>query len=115
MSNKPVTNSQRSSVQAFPRENVLPAAQTNVGNAAGQIIGTNRARRGFIVQNTGTTILYLLLGTGVPTTSVYHVALKACSVANDGLGGIYSDDSWVGPVQAIGSAPAGTCVITEIE
>lgn len=114
MSNKPVVNSQRASIQAFPRETVSTPAQTSVSNVAGQLIATNRSRRGFIVQNTGTTIIYLSLGSSVPTTSVYHVALRACTNANDGSGGIYNDDAWVGAVQSISSAPGGTVVLTEI-
>lgn len=112
---KPVINTQRSSVQAFPRETVLTPAQTSVSNVAGLLIATNRSRRGFIIQNTGTTTIYLSLGAVNPTTSAYHVALKACTGANDGSGGIYVDDSWIGAVQAISSAPGGTVVLTEVE
>lgn len=111
---KPVTNSQRSAVQAFPRETVSTAAQTTVSNVAGVLLATNRARRGLIIQNTGTTIIYLIIGSGTPTSSVYHFALRACSSANDGNGGIYNDDAWIGNIQAISSAPGGTVVITEI-
>lgn len=100
--------------QSVPRRSVSPAAQTSVGAAAGQILAKSFVRRGLLIQNTGTTIIYLLLGTGTPTTSVYHIALKACAVANDGTGGIYNDDVWAGPVQAIGSAPGGTLSIFEI-
>lgn len=114
MASKPVTNAQRSATYAFPRETVSAAAQTSVSNVAGALLTFNRARRGLIIQNTGTTIIYLLLGSGTPTSSVYHIALPACSVANDGKGGIYNDDAWIGAVQAIGSAPGGTLVITEI-
>lgn len=114
MGNKPVTNTQRSSIQAFPRETVSAPAQTSVGAGAGTLLATNRARRGLIIQNTGTTIIYINLGSTAPTTTVYHYALRACSSANDGTGGVYNDDSWVGPVQAIGSGAGGTVVVTEI-
>lgn len=89
-------------------------AQTSVGAGAGQIIAANEARRGLIIQNTGTTIIYITLGSTAPTTTAYHVALRACSVANDGNGGIYNDDAWTGAVQAIGSAGGGSVVITEV-
>lgn len=114
MSTKPVTNAQRTSTQAFPRETVSTPAQTAVSNVAGQLIATNRNRRGLVIQNTGTTILYLVLGSATPTSSAHHFALGACSAANDGRGGVYNDDAWIGPVQAISSAPGGTCVICEI-
>lgn len=100
--------------QAIQRSSASTAAQTSVSNVAGQILAANGGRKGLIIQNTGTTIIYLVLGAGTPTTSVYHVALKACSVANDGNGGIYNDDAWVGAVQAIGSGIGGSVVITEV-
>lgn len=100
--------------QAFPRGIVSTPAQTSVGATAGQLLAINRKRKGLIIQNTGTTVIYLVLGPDTPTGTAYHVALKACSAANDGTGGTYTDDQWVGAVQAISSAPGGTCVITEI-
>lgn len=114
MASKPVTNSQRSAVLAFPRENISTPAQTSVSNVAGTLLSVNRARRGLMIQNTGTTIIYLILGSGTPTSTVYHIALRACSSANDGNGGAYNDDAWIGAVQAISSAPGGTVVMTEI-
>jgi hypothetical protein len=114
MATKPVTNTQRTSVQAFPRETISTPAQTSVSNVAGQLLATNRARRGLVIQNTGTTILYLVLGSATPTSSAYHVALGACASANDGKGGVYNDDAWIGAVQAISSAPGGTCCLTEV-
>lgn len=106
----------RSILQA--RQALIPKAstpaQTSIGAGAGQVLAANENRRGLIVQNTGATTLYLVLGTGTPTATVYHVALKACTAGDDGLGGVYIDDAWTGAVQAIGSAGGGTAVITEI-
>jgi hypothetical protein len=101
-------------ILARERNTVSTAAQTSVGAVAGQILAANATRRGLMIQNTGATVLYLVLGSGTPTTTVYHVALKACASGDDGSGGIFLDDSWTGAVQAIGSAGGGTCVITEI-
>jgi hypothetical protein len=114
MATKPVTNTQRASTQAFPRETVSTPAQTSVSNVAGTLLATNRARRGLVIQNTGTTIIYLVIGSATPTSSAYHFALGACASANDGKGGVYNDDAWIGPIQAISSAPGGTCCICEI-
>lgn len=111
---KPVTNTQRTSIQAFPRETVSTPVQTSISNVAGLLVDTNRNRRGLIIQNSGTTTIYLSLGSVLPTSSAYHIALRACQSANDGSGGIYNDDSWVGQIQAISSAPGGTVVVTEI-
>jgi hypothetical protein len=66
-----------------------------------------------MIQNTGTTVLRFVLGNTTPTQTVYHIALKGCSVADDGSGWAYFDDSWVGPVWGISSVPGGTAVITE--
>lgn len=88
-------------------------AQTAVGTSSVSVLSSNTARRECIVQNTGTTIIYLGLGQ-TPTTSNYHVALKSCSLANDGSGGIFLSDLWTGAINAIGSAASGTVVVTEL-
>lgn len=89
-------------------------AQTSVGAGAGVILNATPLRTGLIIQNTGTTIIYLSFGSVNPTTTVYHVALRACDAGNDGNGGIYVDDAWTGEVRAIGSGAGGTLVITEV-
>ena len=99
--------------QAAPRSAVSTAAQVSVGVAAGQILAADANRKGLLITNTGTTTLYLVLGSGTPTTTVYHVVLRPCTAANDGQGGAYIDDSWVGAVQAVGSGAGGTLVILE--
>lgn len=108
-------NTSRVLVEAFPRNVVSTPAQTSVTNVAGQLLASNTSRKALIIQNTGTTKLYLVYGSATPTTTAYHVALAACTAANDGTGGIIDEDAWKGAVQAVGSAAAaGTCVITEI-
>lgn len=52
-------------------------------------IAANPARRGFMIQNCGTTTLYVLLGNGASTT-VFHVALNGGTATDDGLGGTFS-------------------------
>lgn len=112
--NKPVTQAHRSATYAFPRENVTAPAQTSVGAGAGLILATNRARRGLVIVNTGTTIIYITYGATNPTTTAYHFALAACSAGNDGKGGVLNDDAWDGEVRAVGSGGGGTIVITEV-
>jgi hypothetical protein len=104
----------RSLTESLPRRGSSTSNQVSVGTTAGAILATNDDRRGLMVQNTGTTVIKLLLGTETPTQTVYDVALKACSTADDGTGGAYFDDAWIGDVQAISSAPGGTCVVNEI-
>jgi hypothetical protein len=88
--------------------------QTPVGTGVAQLLAPNSSRRRLLVQNTGTTVLYLSLGPTAPTTTAYHVALAACSSADDGSGGTYVDEMWGGVVRATSSASGGTCVVTEL-
>lgn len=105
----------RQLVSAAPEVTASTAAQTSIGTTAAQVLAANAKRKGLIIQNTGTTIIRLLFGSGTPTQTVYHVALAACTAADDGKGGVHIDSSWVGAVQAISSAAGGTMVITEFE
>lgn len=100
--------------QSVPRRTISVAASTSVGAVAGQILAASVTRRGLLIQNTGTTIIYLILGSGTPTATVYHIALRGCTVAHDGTGGIFNDDVWNGSVQAIGSGGGGSVSIFEI-
>lgn len=74
--------------------------------ASGTIaINANAARRGFMIQNSGTATLYVLFGVGASTT-VFHVALKACTANDDGSGGLHSQAEGVvytGTVTVAGS------------
>ena len=93
------------------RSTVTAAAQTSIGTTAGTALTANSDGKGFWIVNTGTTVIKGTLGTGTPTQTVYHFALAACSVADDGTGGWYADDQWVGAVQIISDNAGGTCVI----
>jgi hypothetical protein len=93
------------------RNTVTAAAQTSIGTTAGQALAASATGKGFWIVNTGATVIKGVLGTGTPTQTVYHFALKACSVADDGTGGVYVDDQWVGAVQIISDGAGGTCVI----
>lgn len=93
---------------------VTGPSTTTVGASAVQVAALNQTRKELLIQNTGTTIIYLQLGTGTPTASTYTVALAAGTAANNGTGGYFNTDSWAGPVQAIGSAAGGTVNVTEI-
>lgn len=104
----------RSGIEAIPRLSVSAAAQGSISTTAGQAVAANTSRKRLIVQNTGTTALKLLLGSGTPTQTVYHVALAPCTTGDDGYGGVYFDDAWTGAVQIISDASGGTYVLTEI-
>lgn len=105
----------RSLIEARQRNTASTPAQTSVGDSEGLILAANDDRKGLAIINTGTTVIYLSLGTAAPTTTAHHIPLAACSSANDGKGGAYFDDAWTGAVRAIGSAAGGSVVILEIE
>lgn len=91
--------------------------QVTLGTSAATALAANSARRGFVVQNQGTTVIKILLGTAVPTQSNYTVALPAGGSSNDG-----SSPSWFGPpgvvwtgaIQWISSAAGGLAEIVEL-
>ena len=90
----------------------VPSQQT-VTSTSGQILATNSSRKECTVVNTGTVAVYLGLGR-TPTSTAYHVALSACTSANDGTGGTYTSDIWKGAINAITASTSGTVVITEL-
>lgn len=96
-----------------PQARVTTPAQVTIGATAAVVLAANPKRKGFIIQNTGTTVLKLTFGATVPTQTVYHVALKGCTLANDGTGGGYVEDRLVLAVNAISSAAGGTFVLME--
>jgi hypothetical protein len=103
----------RALIEGSPQAAVSTPAETSVSDSAGVILVANAKRKGVIVQNTGTTILYLAFGSTNPTATAYHVALKASTGANDGTGGVYMDDACTLTLRALSSAAGGKCVITE--
>jgi hypothetical protein len=80
-----------------------------VALSAFMLIRENSSRRELIIQNVGTTAIYIGLGFP-PTATNYTIALNACSAANDGTGGILVNDSWIGPVFVLASAASGGAV-----
>lgn len=104
----------RAWVESSPQASASEPAQTAISDTAGLILAANAKRKGFWVQNTGLTVIKLNLSTELPTQTVYHIALAACTGADDGKGGAYFESNWVGPVSAISSAAGGTCVLVEI-
>lgn len=85
---------------------------TAVSNTSSQILAANSSRKEVIVVNTGTTVIYLGLGQ-TPSSSAYHISLAPCSSANDGTGGVYISDIWLGAINAI-TASSGTVCVTEL-
>jgi len=103
----------RALTEGGPAQGTSTASQTSIADSSVLVLAANPKRKGFMIQNSGTTVLKFIFGTTTVTQTVYHVALKGCSVADDGGGAIYTDDCWIGPVTAISSVAGGTCLITE--
>jgi hypothetical protein len=101
------------SVQTSPADDSSIPLQQTVGASAISILVANLTRLEAMVVNTGTTVIYLGLGR-TPTIVNYHVALAACSVANDGTGGTYITDIWKGAINAISNGAGGTVCVTEL-
>lgn len=87
--------------------------QNTVNTGSSNILSANTSRKEMTIINTGLTVIFLGLGQ-TPTTTQYHIALAACSSANDGTGGTYTTDIWKGQVNAISSAGGGTVCVLEM-
>lgn len=77
------------------------------------IMASNTGRIGYLIQNLGTNPLFVRLGAGA-TTSVFHVILQAGTGADNGTGGILSQENGVvyyGDISVAGTSPR--CVVTE--
>jgi len=61
-------------------------------------IPSDRTRRSMTIQCSGTTVCYVLLGSGTPSSSNYHFALPACTAENDGSGGTVTLNDYTGPL-----------------
>lgn len=105
----------RSELQVSETGSILATspAKTEVDTSSLLLLDENLSRLECIIVNTGTTVIYLAFGAN-PTTISYHIALNACSVANDGTGGAYITDVWKGQIKAISSALGGTICVTEL-
>lgn len=75
--------------------------------AGAEALAANSSRKKWSLQNLGTNVLYVRLGSGASTTA-FHVALQAGTANDDGKGGFVSDDSWQGVVSVAGSSPRYT-------
>jgi subtilisin family serine protease len=82
-----------------------------VTGAAAIILAANPSRRSFTIQNTGLTVVKIVLGTVNPTTSAYHFALSGGSIADDGKGAFFVDDQWGGEVRAFSDSPSSIVVM----
>ena len=86
-----------------------PNSPSTTPNTATAALPINANRSSWSIQNAGTNVLYVLMGTGVASSTNYHMALNACTIANDGTGGRFSqllDLVWTGAITVGGTSPS---------
>ena len=84
------------------------------GSNGAYALTDNPDRAGWTIQNLGTNTLFVELGSGA-STAVFHYALKAGSVNDDGSGGSVSQNTgsiYTGPITVAGTA--ARYVVTEL-
>lgn len=91
-----------------------PVLSVVVGSSAVILLFANPNRKELFIVNRGTSIIYIGLGSN-PTSTQYHLALPACSSADDGTGGVFISDIWQGDVYGIcGAALSSNACVTEL-
>ncbi len=83
-----------------------------VGTSAVVLLAENFQRKRCVLQNVGTTRIYLAFG-AVPTGDAFHVALPAGGTSGDGSSPPWVDELWTGQIQAISSAAGGEVAVAE--
>jgi hypothetical protein len=89
--------------------------RTGIVTTPGTLLSANDNRRTVIVQNLGTSVLYVKFGTGASSTD-FDLILKAGTAADDGLGGSLSYDvlSYTGVISVAGPTPSAVrCTATD--
>jgi hypothetical protein len=87
---------------------------TVIGTASSQALASNSNRKRLIIQNVGTTNLYILYGTGTAGPSNFTRILPAGGTPLDGSSVPIIDDMWQGPVQWASSASGGEGTANEL-
>jgi hypothetical protein len=92
---------------------VNSAGPATIGTTSIQLLAANASRKRLILQNAGTTKIWVLFGSGTASSTNYHLALAAGGTSNDGSSTPYIDQLWTGAVQAISSAAGGSIQAVE--
>lgn len=88
------------------------AQATNIVAAAGTVLAANAQRLWWGIQNLSTGALFVKFGANASTTD-FHIVLKAGTAQDDGLGGVFFDDTWDGIV-SVASAGSVRCSVIEV-
>ncbi len=76
--------------------------------SATEAFAANTARIGWSIQNCGTNVLYVLLGSGTASSTLFHFALKASTGNDDGTGGSVNQTQgavYTGQINVGGTSP----------
>ena len=86
------------------------ATQTSVASSTSSVdlVAANLARKAILIQNTSTSIVYLLFGGGTATATTAHSVQLAAN-------GSYAIEGFTGAVSAIWVAANGQANITQFE
>lgn len=87
--------------------------RTGIFTGSGQLLAKNDNRRTLIIQNLGANPLFVKFGENA-STSDFDFILSPGTVNDDGLGGIFCEDtlSYTGIISVAGTAPR--CTATEL-
>lgn len=81
--------------------------QQTVGTSGVILLAQNLSRVGWRIQNIGTTVIYVLYGSGSISSSNYTFSLPAGGTAQDGSSPVIFDTQWQGEIQILSSATGG--------
>ena len=87
---------------------VSAAGPTTIGTGSTTVVTASASTKRLSLQNTGTTVIYVLFGAGSASSSNYHLILPAGGTTKDGSSPIYSDIMWQGAVSVASSAAGGS-------
>ena len=74
------------------------------GAKTGATINANAGRKSITIQNQGTNVLFVKLGSG-GTTSSFHYTVKASGAQDNGTGGTVKIDTYTGIITIAGTSP----------
>jgi len=94
-------------IVSFGSNSCSANAIATIGTGSIQAIVANSNRKKLILQNIGTTRLYVLFGSGTASSSNFTFILPAGGSSLDGSSPIYVDTIWQGSVQWVSSSIGG--------
>ncbi len=89
------------------------AGPTVIGTSSAPALAANASRVRLVLQNVGTTQLYILEGPGSASSTSYTYILPMGGTTRDGSSPVVFDTIWKGAVQWASSAAGGLGIITE--